>query len=89
MSEEGAPPAPDLAVVYELMLSLSRACLIISLADAQAVAAELSRMDALMPILDPTGYRAILPQRAGHARFIAAFVAFRRELEALREEGGA
>ena len=51
---------------------------------AQAVVSELERMESLMPIVDPTGYRDIQATLPGHLLAARAFLAFRTELEKLR-----
>lgn len=76
---------PDTLAIYTLMQSLARPLMILTVEQVQAVVTEMSFIDATMPIIDPTGYRAIMPTKDGHERFARAFLRFRQELEALKE----
>lgn len=76
---------PDTEAVYNLMIAFARPLTLITVEQVQAVVDELGFIDAAMPIVDPTRYRAILKTKPAHDRFAHAFLRFRRELEALKE----
>lgn len=58
----------------------------ISTTELSALQDELSRMHAVMPIVDPTGYRALLSTMPDHERAIAALRRCRAELVAITGE---
>jgi len=62
------------------------AAAMISVADAQAVLAEINRTETLAPILDPTWYRAKMNNVSQHKRAVRTFVAFRHEIAAVLDE---
>lgn len=70
------------------MRSLASLILHIPLADVQSVVDEMRLIDAAMPIIDPTGYREIMPTKPDHDRFARAFLRFRKELAELIKEPG-
>lgn len=60
----------------------------IPLGDAEALVTGVDHMDAVLPIIDPTAYRDLLINRDSplNRRLYRAFLAFRREVEAIRGE---
>lgn len=68
----------ETSTTYELVLSVAHLALLVSPEDATAVLAEVSRTEALMPVVDPTGYRAIAANMADARRLVEAFIEFRR-----------
>lgn len=70
-----------LALTKSQIDTVCQIALMIPVADAEAVLNEMGRMDALMPIVDPTGYRKIMRNVPGHEDEVRAFLTFRRELE--------
>ncbi|NLD44867.1 MAG: hypothetical protein GX657_15400, partial [Chloroflexi bacterium] len=45
--------------------------------DVRAAIGEIHHTDAVMPIVDPTGYRAIMKNVPEHLELLEAFLAFR------------
>ena len=72
-------------ITYKAIQSVALVAQAIPLADAVAVVEEMERTDALMPLLDPTGWIKLQKTAPQHARLARAFLAFRRELAELIE----
>ena len=81
MRTDDPGPHLDVRTTKDLIDGLCRMALLIPVADAQALLREFDRMDAVMPIVDPTGYRALLRTMPAHRRVAEAFLTFRQVLE--------
>lgn len=68
-------------VTWEFMLSVCRLATALPVADARALVREIERTDALMPILDPTGYRKIIHNTTHWREVAGAFLTFRTVLD--------
>lgn len=79
------PPGPDLLAIYTQIQTFARLCVLVSVADAQAVVEEMERTDAFLPFVDPTAWIKLSKTAPGHQRLARAFLAFRQELAALVE----
>lgn len=55
----------------------------ISIEDAQALAAEIDHIEAVLPMLDPTAWMRIANTEGGHRELVQAFLTFRRTVEEL------
>lgn len=77
------------AAVYEFLKGIAQQLLLLSPADVATLCEELGRMHAVMPILDPTGYRDLLPTVDGHERMVSALARCHAELTRLVEVEGA
>lgn len=86
MSEQPTVSGLELSDILALIRSVQQSAYLIPLADAQAVAAEISRTDGLMPLFDPTGYQAIAGKIAGNRELVDAFIVYRRALEKVGEQ---
>lgn len=73
----------DVQLTKQLVDSAARMAMLIPVDDARALVQEIERTDTLMPLLDPTGYRAIMDTLPQHRKLAQAFLAFRQELEKL------
>lgn len=73
----------DVTLTKQLVDNAARMALLIPLDDARALVEEIERTDTLMPLLDPTGYRAIMDTLPQHRAVAKAFLTFRQELEKL------
>jgi hypothetical protein len=58
----------------------------VSVEDAVELVNEFKRMEALMPMMDPTGYMDISKTLPGHETAARAFLDFRIALEKLKED---
>ena len=67
---------------------IARLTLAVSPADLGAVESELSHIHAVMPILDPTRYRDIMPTMGGHEDLVRAFARFHAAVWHIVEEQG-
>ncbi len=76
----------DIRDVKAIIDNVCRMALFVSHDDAVALVNEFNKMDTLMPILDPTGYRTIMGNMPGHQEAAEAFLEFRDRLEKLREK---
>ena len=65
-------------VVAQVMLVPIEAC--------NELESVISQYEALMPMIDPTGYRSTMKHSEDNYKAIGAFIRFRRDLEKLREE---
>ena len=65
-------PSRAAAPTWERIMGFCFLARQVSVADVRAVLAELDRTDTLMPIVDPTGYRAIMGNVAQHREVAAA-----------------
>lgn len=70
----------DVRETYEQILAVARIAACLDLDRCQAVVAEFGRMHALMPIVDPTGYRRLRATMPDHERLANAFLTFRLAL---------
>lgn len=73
----------DVSLTKQLVDNAARMALLVPVEDARALVQEIERTDTLMPLLDPTGYRAIMDTLPQHRKLAKAFLAFREELEKL------
>lgn len=76
----------NIEAAYDLIRQVAQMANLIPLETSRAVLAEFDRMDTLMPILDPTGYKAILKMKGGHEDLARAFHVFRLAIEKLKQE---
>lgn len=74
-----------LLLVKEWVDNVARQAMYVSVDDAVALVAEIDRTEALMPLLDPTGYRQIQGTAPAHKAVAEAFLAFRRAIAAAVE----
>src|SRR3954463_9781777 len=65
-----APLPVDLQNAYQRIQMFALACQSVTLEEARAVVAEFDRMEALMPITDPTGYRGIMKTMPQHEALV-------------------
>jgi hypothetical protein len=72
--------------VHELLLNTAQMVMLIPAEDMAAVQREISRMHATMPIIDPTGYRALLRTMGGYERMVSALAKCYAELTAIVKE---
>jgi hypothetical protein len=72
---------------YGAIQIVARLALNIPLDEAQAVVNEMEHTDAVMPLIDPSGWLRIRATAPQHQRLARAFLAFRQELAALVKEG--
>jgi hypothetical protein len=77
----------ELINTYATIQAIARMALFITPEEAQAVVAEMEHTDAVMPLIDPTGWLRISATAPGHQQLARAFLAFRQELAALVKEG--
>lgn len=73
----------DVNLTKQLVDNAAHMALLVPLEDARALVQEIDRTDTLMPLLDPTGYRAIMDTLPQHRMVAKAFLAFREELAKL------
>lgn len=66
-----------------------QAAAFVTIEEAAAVVAEFERWDTVMPIVDPTAWRETRKTAPDNLALARAFLAFRREVEKLREAGRA
>lgn len=78
----------EVKAAYDHLLNTAQMLLLLPADKVGAVVAEFSRMHAVMPILDPTGYRNVLPNIGGHERMVEIMARAHRELRALVEREG-
>lgn len=72
-------------MIHQTIVSLCRASLIVTTDEVRTVLDEISRMDSVMPIVNPTGYRGIMENIDDHREMVEAFAEFRGRLEKLKE----
>lgn len=72
---------------FHMVQHACRMVLMVELSAAQGVRAELERMQAVMPMRDPTWYMKHADNLMAHTRMVEAFLTFRRELQRLVEGG--
>ncbi len=77
----------DLQLTHECINGIARQVRYISIEETKALLDEFQRTEALMPFLDPTGYRTIMKNIPDHRRVVAAFLAFQQEIEAVVTAG--
>lgn len=70
----------DLEGTHQQVLMVARILLGLNPDALDALLNEYSRMDALMPIMDPTGYRKIMDNIPQHRTVTAAIAGARREI---------
>ena len=76
----------DLRDIKARLDTIVRIALMVTPAEATALVNEFNRMDALVPIFDPTWFLANMHNMEHHKRIAQAFAAFRGEIEAVLEE---
>ena len=64
-----------------MIRNVARTAMMVSTDDAVEVLNEINRTSAIMPVLDPTGYREISENIPGHTEIVKAFIAFRQALD--------
>jgi len=72
-------------ITKEAVDAVCRLAVVITVDDAVALVNEFKKMDTLMPILDPTAYKSVLPNIGGHEDAARAFLTFRLALEKLNK----
>lgn len=55
----------------------------VPVADVERLVQEIEQTQAIMPFIDPTGYREIARTLPHHLQVVRAFLAFRRTLDAV------
>lgn len=76
----------DLQQAHTNAILLSRLIINADPVQLQAVLDEMSRMEALMPMLDPTGYRSVMNNIPRHRRVIGAILGAHKEIAAVLDE---
>jgi hypothetical protein len=67
-------------LTHGLAISCASSAMLVSMEDAEHLVREINRTEALMPILDPTGWQRIAKTEQDHLRIAQAFLEFRRAL---------
>jgi uncharacterized protein GlcG (DUF336 family) len=80
-------PDGELQAVHMMATMIARQAVnLVSVKDARALVLELERMDAVMPMTDPTAWRKLQANIAVHKRAAEAFCRFRTELQKIIDE---
>ena len=77
----------DEQVTKEKIDAFCRIALLVSVSDTRDLVEEINRMESLMPIVDPSGWKDISKNVGGHKDIAAAFLTFRIALEEELEKG--
>ena len=79
-------PPTAIRATKVLVDNLCQQAMLIPVDAAAALVQEIARTDAILPVLDPTGWMQIARTLPGHERAAQAFLTFRQELERIAQD---
>lgn len=77
---------PNPTALLVLIMNIAQQAMLIPREQVTGYLAELRRTVAVMPMIDPTGFREIASNIPEHERLMQAFLRFQDELATLRKE---